>query len=389
MRIPRIDMWALGYRVFTFNPCDLGKIADLFLKNGINVRFFGSSVKIPRSEEERVISLLSGKFQYEVSEVRGALGWLSRFLKRRGALFALVIFGVLFIFSSSLVWDVRIEGIEPALEKEIEARLYEAGLKEGRLWARIDKNEIENRVLQSCDKVSWLNINRRGTVAYVNAVVRLDFEENENPVGYANIVAERDCIIEEIRVVRGYPLVKVGDTVKKGQILISGAYPSEIGGGFCYAEGTVIGSYSDSCRVDITRSDRVKRLKKKKTVAFSVKIFGFSLKLYKNYRNLDGECVIIENEEVHSILGGKELPISTFTETLVIYELSTLERTDAELVSLAREEMQNLLLKDLKNKTLLKLRTEAEFSDESYIMTSYYTCTSSVGKALEFEAERK
>lgn len=389
MRIPRIDMWVLGYRVFTFRAEDVSAIANLLLKNGFNVRFFEFSVKIPERDVKRVVSLLSDKFEYEISETRGALGVLFRFLRRRGAVLALAVFGLLFLFLSSVIWDVRIEGVDYELKKEIEASLYDSGLQAGRLWSTVDKNEIENRVLQSCDKISWLNINRRGTVAYISAVERLDFEDKEKPTGYANIVAERDCIIEEIRVKSGYPLVKVGDTVRKGQILISGAYPAEMGGGFCYAEGIVIGRYSDLCEVSVAKNDTEKRVREKKTVSFSIKIFGISLKLYKNYRNLDGEYVIIENEEVYSLLGGRELPISSLSETLVIYENFPIERSDAETVNYACEKMQNLLLSELRDKTLLKLKTDAGFTDSGYKMTSYYTCQASVGRVLEFEAERK
>ena len=40
---------------------------------------------------------------------------------------------------------------------------------------------------------------------------------------FSNIVADRDGIIEEITVKKGYATVKPGDVVKKGDILISAA----------------------------------------------------------------------------------------------------------------------------------------------------------------------
>ena len=45
-------------------------------------------------------------------------------------------------------------------------------------------------------------------------------------------------------------MVKVGDVVKKGDLLISGVLPLELGGGFCTAQGEVKGRVADRVEVE-------------------------------------------------------------------------------------------------------------------------------------------
>ena len=123
--------------------------------------------------------------------------------------------------------------------------------------------------------VAWLNINRRGTVAYVT-VLEKEVHGQEVKEGYSNVVAACDAVIEEISVVRGVACVKVGDSVKKGDLLISGVLPEEQGGGFCYAEGEIFGRVSESISVSVDEY-KIKKTEKNSEIAhLDIKIFGFS-----------------------------------------------------------------------------------------------------------------
>ena len=146
------------------------------------------------------------------------------------------------------------EGNESVTDGEIILALAEEGFEIGDFWFNIDKGEIETSFLLNNKKISWININRRGSVAYVK-VIESDVNHSapDDRTGYSNIVASSDCVIEEITVKQGTAMVKPGDVVKKGDILVAGVMPSESGGGFCYADASVIGRVSDTVSVQIDR----------------------------------------------------------------------------------------------------------------------------------------
>jgi similar to stage IV sporulation protein len=65
----------------------------------------------------------------------------------------------------------------------------------------------------------WLGISVQGVVAEVKVIKR---KNAPVPIGVCDIVASRDGVISKMIVVRGMPVVKEGDTVAKGDLLISG-----------------------------------------------------------------------------------------------------------------------------------------------------------------------
>ena len=113
------------------------------------------------------------------------------------------------------MWDIRIEGCDESYSDEIRKELTACGFSVGSSWSETDLGELEIEFLSKSQNVSWLNINRRGTVAYVT-VLEKQVHEEEKKEGYSNIIAECDAIIEEITVIHGVASVKVGDSVKKG-----------------------------------------------------------------------------------------------------------------------------------------------------------------------------
>ncbi len=383
MLIPRIDFLIFGYRKITIEEKDLKNALNLFLKTGLSVKIENSSFLISEKEYKRIESLISGKISCSVSEPLGLFGVLQKYKMRFGISLALLLSIFLCTFASSRVWDIRIDGASPEKEEEILTELSELGFSVGTPFRKIDKAKIEAEMLSVSENVSWININQRGTVAYIKVIEKLSYEE-ELKSGYANIVATRDCVIEEIILRRGVALVKAGETVKKGQILISGVIPAELGGGFCYAEGEVIGRYLDEISLVIPQTETQKKVVGREIYRKNINFFNFSLKFFKNYRKTETECDIIKEKRKFLSFFGKKLPLSREYEWRVFYEEYDVSYTKDEMIRLGAKRMRDALNRSLSDKTLLKLRTRGEFSDGNYIIATEYVATSEVGVALEF-----
>jgi similar to stage IV sporulation protein len=151
-------------------------------------------------------------------------GWpfIARRMRGRKLFFA---GGLLFlaglVYCSAFLWFVKLDGA-PIQEKErVLAELYRAGLKPGELRAGLlmKKNLIEREALLRLPQAVWLGINLKGVVAEVKFVPR---KSPPPPAGPADVVADSDGLVTKVVVIRGVPLVKEGDTVIRGQMLISG-----------------------------------------------------------------------------------------------------------------------------------------------------------------------
>ena len=223
----RPDYLLLGYKIVTVQTNDIARAAAILLKGNVSVRFLGNKIYATARKTRKIISLLDTRVKYSVSELKGLSGFIYRNRKRWGAFCAIFLTAVILLFSGNLVWDVRIEGCESGNEEQIIRELSECGLSVGTSWSRTDTAKIEVKMLETSDYVSWVNINRRGTVAYVSVVDKITHELPEKKDGYSNVVAACDAVIEEVTVEKGIAVVKAGDTVKKGDLLISGIIPSK------------------------------------------------------------------------------------------------------------------------------------------------------------------
>ena len=382
----RIDYLLFGYRVFTVDYNDVAKAADILLKNGISVRFCANTFSVPERKVKQIEILLSERVNYSRTEILGFSGFIRRNRKRYGAFTAILLTALLIIFSSDRVWDVRIEGCESELAEKIENELSSCGFSVGARWSDIDTSQIEVDMLSRSDSVSWLNINRRGTVAYVSVIEKVPHEEPPKKEGFSNVIAACDAVIEEITVIRGIAKVKPGDSVKKGDLLISGVLPSEIGGGYCYAEGIVIGRISDSVEVTVHALREVKEASKAEISSLSVKIFGFSLKIFKNNKKISDECDIIDKKDTLSLFN-KHLPISVCKKYTVPYKMKSIILTAEQMAEEATLKMSDALNKRLADATLVRIKTDGEFIASAYNMKSSFVCLEEIGVDLPFKVE--
>ena len=385
----RIDGTIFGYRRITVDKSFSSVATSRLLRSGISAKLTSDGTFTVRERDrEKALILLRG-IEYSESECLGLLGAYRR-IKYKPLVFSLIIFCFFMaMLLEEVVWDVRVSGSETMSESELIAELEDAGLGVGMLWTKIDRSFVETKLLSSSSKIAWVNINRRGSVAYVSVVEKEIISESidDEMLGYANVVASQDCIIEEITVERGTAVVKKGDAVKRGELLISGTLPAEAGGGFCYADGTVVGRVSSEIITEVERKYEKQHTKSQKIIGITLKIFKMNANIFKRYGNLGGEYDIIKEIKVFSLFGKARLPITLSVDYLAEYESEMCEYTDTELVSVALSRLALLTNAHLSGSDLLKIRTSGEFTERGYAITNNLVYTTDVGVPLEFSIE--
>lgn len=143
--------------------------------------------------------------------------------KKRIALFILplTLLGAAAIYSG-FIWKINIYGATSDVQKEIRTLLSDSGVYIGAKKNKIDPYKVKKNILLKSDKLSWLWVDIRGTTARVEIRPRTQKPVLENISEPADVIATHSGVIEKMQVFCGAPKVSEGETVRKGQILISG-----------------------------------------------------------------------------------------------------------------------------------------------------------------------
>jgi sporulation protein YqfD len=385
----RIDCLIFGYRRIAISPDDLSLATSILIRSSLPSRISTDGCLIIRERDFlKLQALFKGRIEFEYSDTLGLYGKIKRLRHKTALICAGIVSLLLLIVSSNTVWDVRIEGNVNIPSADISLRLEECGLAVGDLWSGIDRSDVELKYLDSDERISWININRRGSVAYVSAIEgETDEGGKEEGLRYSNIVASTDCVIEEITVYHGMAMVKPGDVVKKGDILIVGVLPEGAGGGFCAADGMVVGRINDKISVEVDRKYEKTALKENKIYSISLNFFKKSLNIFKLYGNLTNKCDIIDTEKTYLLFGKCRLPFSVSISYLPSYSSIEAEYTDEELPSVASSRLDGLIAARLCLSDLLRIRTYGEFTEKGYRMWSEMVYLSDISKQVEFKVE--
>ena len=158
-----------------------------------------------------------------VIEVKGFARDLKRSLRRPGMYIGAAAFIIALILSDSIIWDVRYSPTGSENVERIAAVIDGCGLKSGAFKSGIDKDGIENLIMLKCPDVAYVNISIAGSIATVTTDERLIFEKPDDG-GKTDLCASEDGYIIRYETYAGQTVCEKGQTVKQGDVLITGTY---------------------------------------------------------------------------------------------------------------------------------------------------------------------
>jgi len=173
----------------------------------------------------------ASRCRVRIRERRG-LPFLSRRLRRRPFLLAGAA-GALatLIWAGSHFWvvDVRIKGPGHLDPRAILAVAAEAGLRRGAWKTQVDPDEVARHLRQKIDELSWAVVRVRGTRAVIEVVEKGAVNPPDQAV-CVHLVARKAGVVEHVIPFQGEPLVKKGDVVQAGDMLVECALRYWAGG---------------------------------------------------------------------------------------------------------------------------------------------------------------
>jgi similar to stage IV sporulation protein len=145
--------------------------------------------------------------------------WLAR---RKALLVGLVLVVLAAVVASLFVWQVRVTGVEYREAKALLPELEKLGIYQGAFKGNIDTGKAETKLIIAHDEFAWVNVRLTGVVARVEVVPAEPVPEMVDESRPCHIVAEKDAMIESVTALKGRPVAQPGDTVRAGDVLISG-----------------------------------------------------------------------------------------------------------------------------------------------------------------------
>ena len=287
-----------GYYIEKFiNLCNNKKIALWNLKRE-KTTILNANIGITDFKEIRKI-LKKTKCRVKIKNKKGLPFIFNKYKKRKIFVLLLAICIATIIALSNFIWNIEITGTNKINKDEIMQILEETNFKVGTLKSKADTKEAINKIRLERDDVAWVGIDIKGTNAVVEIVEADEKPEIINEEEYCNLVASKDGIISKVNAANGTPLVKEGDVVKKGDILVAGWLEGKYTGTrYVHATGSV------EARVWYSQKEKVplKQIEKEYTgkteTKYSLNINNFKINLYKRLSNFEKYDTIEEYKKL-------------------------------------------------------------------------------------------
>lgn len=378
---------------------------DLCARQGIttwNIRKIGEMVchgNIKLSDVNDV-KTLRRKTIYKLSFIgRKGLPFITnKFLFKKPLVISLLLSMFFVLFLSNIVWDVKIKGVHPELEKQIIDQLDEYGIQPGAMKFSIGSpSKIQQKLLDDIPELLWVGVTENGTTYHLEGVEKTIVEESEK-LSPRNIVASKEGVIVDMFVSKGQPMVGVNDFVEKGDVLVSGALgknedSAEEGEDeeedskppakeLVAAEGEVIAKTWYETEVNIPLDTNYEVLSGENKKKYYLRFGGFLMPIW-GFTNPDFENVQMEVTEKSINFLKWELPISYVKQNIQEKEYVSEKRTPEEAKVVAIKQATKNLQEKLGQEAKINFEKVLQERKESgkVKLTLYFTVYENIAKS--------
>lgn len=174
-----------------------------------------------------------------------------------------VLFAALVLFLPTRVWNIEICGNNVIPDETINQALAELGVYEGVKTSSLNTGKLKSQLPLKVPDIAWAAVNIDGMKVTVEiSETEKSNTEEDTP---CNLKAARNGIVKSIRVKNGSAAVAVGQSVAKGDVLISGVSEyKDTSAEFKRADGTVTAEVERQFKVYVPFEKTVSKRQVKK-----------------------------------------------------------------------------------------------------------------------------
>ncbi len=302
--ILKIIRWILGYVSFSVEHQNAKIFLNLISRNKLKIwdinRVNNLMIsKVLSSEFESILHLSRvNNIKINLIGKKGLSFFCFKHKNRKGILIGLFLLFISFKILSSHIWKIKISGDGEINYSQIMDASHENGIFIGARKKNIDSKVVNQKIMSSVHDISWISVNIQGCTANILVKNREKEPEFDDDTP-CDIKSSCDARIVRMETFSGTPLVKNGDAVLEGQVLVSSLVVDSDGNeNNVHASANVWGEvceefedYEDLCQDITIRTGNVKNILKFKdfTLNFwNVCDYSFESERYDNNINLFG-----------------------------------------------------------------------------------------------------
>ena len=289
---------------------------------------------------------------------------------------------------SQFIFTVQITGNETISDAVILRHLQRYGVGPGAFGPGLDRRQIEQEILLELPGLSWMTINLNGTRAEVQVREVQKAPERIDESGFYHVVADADGMVTRVEAELGDAVVKRGDTVSRGEVLISGTvtlepplYSDQPTRYYdVHARGRVWARTWRTLTAVIPEETAGKAYTGQSRTSWSVNFFGRRVEFFGNSSISDGLCDRITYVRRFALPGGEMLPLWLSREELRYYEpTALLVDRDAAAKLLEDELMKRLESLVGSDGQVLGVEFQTRVSDGLIRVTAAAECLEEIG----------
>ena len=311
---------------------------------------------------------------------------IDKYKNRAGLVVGTFLYVIIIMLSSLFIWDVHI--VDGEMTPELYQALKNVGCHSGRYIMDFDVTDAKMRFLLENSEYSFFAINIKGTVAYVEMKKRVIDDKEIYDYSYCHIVATDDAQIVDITAQKGDPVVKPGDIVEKGQILVNGETVDKHG---------VIHPVRSTAKVNARMSKLIeikiplKQSTKIYTGSYITKtrviVFGQQINLFFDEYPGYELCDVESNFKQISLFDIVRLPIDAFSEKYSEFKIEERTITEVEAILIAEKAFDNKIASYVDNGKLLSksYTTKINAAENCLVLYGDITFIKNIAEVQPFE----
>ena len=377
----KIVRFILGYVRVTISGDSPERFLNLCAANGITVW------NVSRNGKTLSCSMFARDYRYvrrfrrksgtrlKIKRRKGAPFIYNRYKHRKGLMVGLALFIAFLTVMPKFVWSVEVSGNEKTDTQTIIRAAEKIGIKSGAKLSDIDPDNLRPTLLVELSELSWAAINIEGSRITLDVRERLEPEtvSDDTP---CNLVATRDGIITSVFIKKGSAAVKVGDAVRKGDLLAMGTV--EYGDQSTVIRHSMGEIYAETTReitvkspLTVIRSVPTGKVKTKRVF----EIFGLESPLYLGSERYDYTS---SANKTTLMSGDMELPLSIVTAQFYEVDKTKVKLTSEKAKENAKNELKALEKSQLDGITVKDKKLSFTEKDGYVILTASYVCEENI-----------
>lgn len=373
------------YRIKILSPSILDIISAAA---GSNIRLYNLTIIddlhaecsiIRRDYKQLSILLLKKGATIEWCSKQGIFWSVNKVLLRPILLFGLLFILFLDLYIPTKILFVQVVGNRAVPTETILDAAEQNGVRFGAVRKDLRSEKIKNALLGAIPELQWVGVNTAGCVATISVeegMIEKKEEQSELP---SSIVANVDGIIRQITVTSGEPLCKVGQAVKKGQILVSGYTDLGLMIRLADAEAEILADTQREIQTIYPLSYIEREVKQQTKTRYSIILGKNIIKLYNDSGISDATCVKMYRVRRLRLPGGFCMPFGVAAETLNDYSVKDSQQNDPATLTWLESHMLQYLNKHMVAGSVRLSEFSGKFMDGYYQLNGKFHCTEMIG----------